>query len=169
MSARPFGRPPLVRSVAIGVGATAIMDVSSEVRRRATGVAPLDYRLVGRWIGHLRHRRLYHQDIAAARPIVHEREIGWAAHYTIGTAFAAALVLARPNWHAEPTFAPALATGLLSTAAPWLLMQPAFGMGVAASRTADPTTARLRSLCTHATYGIGLYLAAATAARLRRL
>jgi len=37
-------------------------------------------------------------------------------------------------------------------------MQPAFGLGVAAAKTPDPTTARLRSLRTHATYGLGLYL-----------
>jgi hypothetical protein len=37
-------------------------------------------------------------------------------------------------------------------------MQPAFGLGVAAAKTPDPTAARLRSLRTHATYGLGLYL-----------
>jgi Protein of unknown function (DUF2938) len=89
------------------------------------------------------------------------------AHYAIGTTFATALVLARPAWAAQPTLVPALATGVASTAAPWLLMQPAFGMGIAASRTPNPTTVRLRSLRTHAIYGAGLYLAAITAVRPR--
>jgi hypothetical protein len=31
-----------------------------------------------------------------------------------------------------------------------------FALGVAAAKTPDPTAARLRSLRTHATYGIGL-------------
>ena len=51
-----------------------------------------------------------------------------------------------------------MAMGLGSTAAPWLIMQPAFGLGVAAAKSPDPTVARLRSLRTHATYGLGLYL-----------
>jgi hypothetical protein len=38
-----------------------------------------------------------------------------------------------------PAMAMAMATGLGSTAAPWLVMQPAFGLGVAAAKTPDPT------------------------------
>lgn len=49
-------------------------------------------------------------------------------------------------------------TGLGSTAAPFFLMQPAFGLGVAASKTPNPTVARFRSLRAHAVYGLGLYL-----------
>jgi hypothetical protein len=160
-------RPPLARAVAIGVGATAIMDISGEILRRVTSVAPLDYRLLGRWIGHLRHGRVRHENIHTAQPIAHERPLGWVAHYAIGTGFAAALVLSCPGWAARPRLGPALATGVASTAAPWLLMQPAFGMGIAASNTANPTRARVHSLRTHAIYGSGLYLAALMAVHLR--
>lgn len=45
-------------------------------------------------------------------------------------------------------------------------MQPAFGMGVAASRTPNPTVARWRRLRTHAIYGFGLYLAAIAAGQV---
>jgi hypothetical protein len=51
-----------------------------------------------------------------------------------------------------------MAIGLGTIIAPWFLMQPAFGLGVASAKTHDPTAARLRSLRTHATYGLGLYL-----------
>jgi hypothetical protein len=37
-------------------------------------------------------------------------------------------------------------------------MQPAFGFGVAASKTPNPAQARLRSLMNHAVFGFGLYL-----------
>jgi hypothetical protein len=37
-------------------------------------------------------------------------------------------------------------------------MQPAFGMGIAAAKTAKPTHARLRSLMNHVVFGFGLYL-----------
>ena len=41
---------------------------------------------------------------------------------------------------------------------PWLVMQPSFGFGIAASRAPNPTGARLKSLMTHTVFGIGLYL-----------
>jgi Protein of unknown function (DUF2938) len=53
-----------------------------------------------------------------------------------------------PGWAERPTLGPAMAVGLGSTAAPWPVMQPAFGLGVAAAKSPP---ARLRSLRTHAT------------------
>jgi hypothetical protein len=44
-------------------------------------------------------------------------------------------------------------------------MQPGMGLGIAARRAPNPTAARMRSLTTHAVFGIGLY-AAGWAARL---
>jgi hypothetical protein len=41
---------------------------------------------------------------------------------------------------------------------PFFIMQPAFGLGFAASKTSNPTQARLRSLMNHTAFGIGLYL-----------
>ncbi|WP_078666922.1 DUF2938 family protein [Chitinophaga eiseniae] len=60
----------------------------------------------------------------------------------------------------RPTIGPPLAIGILTTVAPWFMMQPAFGFGVAASKTPNSAVARMRSLKTHTVYGIGLYLAA---------
>jgi hypothetical protein len=61
-----------------------------------------------------------------------------------------------------------MAVGLTTLAAPWLLMQPAFGMGLAASKTPNPHKARLGSLRAHATYGAGLWLGGKLAAALDR-
>lgn len=77
------------------------------------------------------------------------------------------LVAGRSGWADRPTLAPAMATGLGSTVASFALMQPAFGMGVAASKTPDPTVARLRSIRAHAIYGLGLYVSGHALARLR--
>jgi hypothetical protein len=49
---------------------------------------------------------------------------------------------------------------------PFFVMQPALGAGIAASKTPSPAQARLRSVATHAVFGIGLYLAAAMAAAI---
>jgi hypothetical protein len=44
--------------------------------------------------------------------------------------------------------------------APWFVLQPGMGAGIAASRTPNPRAARLRNLATHTVYGIGLYVSA---------
>lgn len=148
----------LVQGVAVGVGATLVMDVVAEVLRRTRGTKSLDYAMVGRWIGHMPEGVFRHDPIMAAAPVPHEKELGWAAHYTIGTGFAVALIAADPGWLSGPRFAPAVAWGVGTVVAPWLVMQPCFGLGVAASKTPDPLRARLGSLRAHATYGIGLWV-----------
>ncbi|MCA7999802.1 DUF2938 domain-containing protein [Burkholderia metallica] len=153
----------------IGAGATLVMDLWTLFRRRAFGIPSLDYALVGRWIGHMAQGRFRHASIAAAPPVPGERALGWFAHYAIGIAFAALPVaIAGTDWIAAPTPLPALVAGLGSVAAPFFVMQPAFGFGIAASRTPQPGVARRRSLVTHLSYGVGLYLAACTLAALAR-
>lgn len=151
----------VVRSVLIGVGATLVMDAWGLFLRRGLGIVTLDYRLVGRWIGHFRYGRFVHDGIGKAAPVGGEAALGWAAHYGIGIAFAAALIaIAGPDWARAPTLSPALAFGILSVAAPFFVMQPAMGAGIAASKAPSPGRARLRSLLTHAVFGLGLYLSA---------
>ena len=55
---------------------------------------------------------------------------------------------------------PALAFGVATVAAPFFLMQPAMGFGIASSKATNPNAARLRSLAAHTVFGIGLYLSA---------
>jgi hypothetical protein len=55
---------------------------------------------------------------------------------------------------------PALAVGVATIAAPWLVMQPAFGAGIAGAKTASPVAGRLRNLGTHVAFGLGMYAAA---------
>lgn len=63
-------------------------------------------------------------------------------------------------WH--PTLIPALIVGLGGVAAPFLIMQPAMGAGIAASRTPKPWLARARSIVTHFIFGIGLCVSGVT-------
>jgi hypothetical protein len=48
----------LVRAAVVGVAATTVMDLGGEIVRRTTGLATLDCRMLGRWIGHLRRGRV---------------------------------------------------------------------------------------------------------------
>lgn len=144
-----------------GIGATAVMDMWGIARKQLLGVAPPDYGLVGRWIGHMARGRFRHEAIAKSPPVQGERLIGWTAHYLIGIAFAAVLIgIWGVAWVQHPTIVPALIVGIGTVAAPFLLMQPGMGAGIAASRTSRPAAARLQSLITHAVFGFGLYAAA---------
>jgi hypothetical protein len=150
--------PDWIAIPAIGLAATAVMDAWAWLRRKVFGVPPLDYALVGRWLGNMRHGRLVHRPISASPPVRHERALGWIAHYATGIGFAGILVvLWGPGWLAEPRLLPALIVGTGSAVAPFFLMQPCFGAGIAASRTPRPGLARLHTLVTHAVFGLGLY------------
>jgi hypothetical protein len=155
-----------VSALVIGAGATAVTDLWGLARKRLLGVPAPDYSLVGRWIGYMPRGRFRHDPIAASPPLRGERLLGWTAHYLTGIAFAAALLaLWGLDWARRPTLGPALVVGIGTVLAPFLLMQPGMGAGVAASRTRDPAKARLQSLVTHTVFGFGLYAAGWLASR----
>ena len=149
-----------VSALFTGIGATALMDLWTIARKRLLGTAAPNYGLVGRWLGRMRRGSFRHESIAAAPPVHGERLIGWGAHYLIGIAFAGLLLgVWGLAWIQQPRIGPALAVGIGSVAAPFLVMQPGMGAGIAASRTPRPAAARLQSLATHAIFGLGLYAA----------
>jgi hypothetical protein len=147
--------------VLTGVGATMATDLWCLARQRVFAVALPNYGLVGRWIAHMARGRFFHGSIAAAAPVRGERAIGWSMHYAIGILFAFVLALAAgPRWFQHPTLAPAMLVGIGTVAAPFFVMQPAMGAGIAARRTPRPSAARFHSLVMHAIFGVGLYLTA---------
>ena len=150
----------VLRILLVGVGATLIMDAGALIRARVFGIASLDYGLVGRWLGHMLQGQFQHAAIVAAPRVRHERLTGWVFHYLTGIVFTMLLVgLKGVEWLNHPTLMPALATGLISLMAPFFILQPAFGFGIAASKTATPYVARRRSVITHLTFGLGLFVA----------
>jgi polyferredoxin len=151
----------LLNIVLVGIGATLVMDLGSLLRRRVFGTPLPNYLLVGRWIAHMGRGQFRHASMAAAAPIPGEQAIGWTAHYLIGIAFAGLLpAVGGSDWFAAPSPIPALIVGAGTLLAPFLLMQPAMGAGVAASRAPRPGAARLQSLVNHLVFGFGLYAAA---------
>ncbi|WP_303760643.1 DUF2938 domain-containing protein [Alcanivorax jadensis] len=143
----------------VGICATLVMDVWSWLRQPLLGVAPPNYAMVGRWLLHMGHGKFRHSAIATSPAMPGEKAVGWLAHYLTGLVFAGILLgIVGQGWIDQPTLAPALLVGIGTVAAPFLLMQPGMGAGIAASRTPAPNTARLQSLLTHGVFGIGLYL-----------
>lgn len=150
----------LMCSILTGAGATAVMDSWTFARKKLMGIAPPDYGLVGRWLGHMPRGRFRHERIAAAPAVKGELLIGWAAHYATGIAFAASLLaIWGLDWARHPTLGPALVVGVATVLAPFLLMQPGMGAGFFASRTPRPAAARVQSILTHTVFALGLYAA----------
>jgi hypothetical protein len=149
------------RAVPMGIAGAALMDAWGLLLRRGFSVSTLDYAMLGRWVGHFPRGRFVHSRIASAPPIPGERLLGWAAHYAIGITFAWLLfAIWGLGWSHSPTIWPPLVIGAGTVVAPWFVMQPAIGVGIAGSHSANPRLTRVRNLGTHAVYGLGLYLAA---------
>jgi len=151
----------ILGAIAIGIGATLVMDLWNLFLKRAFAIPSLSYCLLGRWVRHMPEGTLRHANIAAAPRKPHECTIGWIAHYTVGVVLALVFVVfAAGGWLARPTLLPPLLFGVGTVVFPFFILQPSFGLGIAASRAPNPTQARLKSLMTHIVFGIGLYACA---------
>ncbi|MGU3629638.1 DUF2938 family protein [Comamonas sp. C24C] len=147
-------------ALAVGIGATLLMDLWSEMLRRM-GVATLNYALLGRWCLHWRSGTWFHQSIGEASAAHGEKIIGWTVHYLIGILFAMTfLCIADPSWTEAPALVPALVFGAATVALPWFVLQPALGAGVASGKTPRPWRNRAVGLATHLVFGGSLYLCA---------
>lgn len=151
----------ILGGVMVGVGATLLQDLWNLFLKRAFGMPSLDLCLLGRWLRHMTAGTFRHASIVAAPPRARECAVGVIAHYTIGVVFACVLVvLTSGAWLARPTLLPALVVAVVTLVFPYFVMQPALGLGLASSRTANPTRARVKSLMSHVAYGLGLYICA---------
>lgn len=152
----------IIKTILVGVGATIVMDIWAFILK-LFNIKSLDYRFVGRWIGHFASRKFRHDKIFDSKPIQNEVFIGWLAHYLIGITFSILLVVIfGVEWLNHPTIFPALFVGLFTIVAPFFIMQPAFGLGIASSKLPSPNVMRFRSLLTHLIFGFGLYISALT-------
>jgi hypothetical protein len=149
-----------IGAVSVGLGATLASDLFALFLRTAFKFAPSNYRMVGRWVLYMPSGVFRHETIGSSAPKRGERAVGWSMHYMIGVAYGLGFVaLAGASWLQHPTPLPALLFGVVTVLMPFLVMQPAFGLGVAASKAPHPMKARLRSLGIHTSFGAGLYAA----------
>lgn len=143
----------------VGILATLFMDLWALFQSRILKLPVANFAMVGRWIGGMARGRFVHDNIGRASPVQGETALGWMFHYLTGVAYAVLLIaITGPDWLMEPTIMPAISVGLGTLAAPFLIMQPAFGFGIAASRTPKPGRARMLSGMAHGAFAIGLYL-----------
>jgi len=151
--------PSLISAIIIGLGATLTTDLWALFLKRAFKIAAPNYCLVGRWLRTMPEGIFWHSNINSAPSKNAECTVGWIAHYIIGITFAIAFIaLAGNTWLQRPILIPAIVFGFITVLMPFFIMQPAFGLGLAASKTPNPMQARLRSLMNHTSFGVGLYL-----------
>jgi hypothetical protein len=150
-----------ISTILIGFGATLIADLWALFLKHTFRIAAPNYCLVGRWLRYMPEGIFRHSSIGSVPQKSGECKVGWIAHYMIGITFVVIFIaFTGNNWLQHPTLMPAIVFGVVTVSAPFFMMQPAFGLGLAASKTANPTQARLRSLMNHTSFGIGLYLSA---------
>jgi hypothetical protein len=166
----PIDLERLLGAMAIGIGATMVMDLWNLFLKRAFSIPSLSYCLLGRWLRHMPEGTFKHASIAAAPPRTFECAVGRGAHYSIGVVLALLFVILAPSdWLTRPTPLPALLYGIGTVLFPFLILQPSFGLGLASSRAPAPARARLKSLATHTVFGIGLYACAVVLVHARHI
>jgi len=155
----------IFKTIITGIGATLVMDLWSLFQKYILKIPPLNYALVGRWVLLLPKGKFRHHTILSSPQIHGEMLTGWIFHYLTGIFFAfIPFSLDGKFWLQEPSLLIGVLAGLITLTAPFLMLQPAFGFGIAASRTPHPWLSRLLSLLTHIVFGIGLYGVAAVLA-----
>jgi hypothetical protein len=149
------------RSLAIGIGATALLDLWALFLNRVFGIPLANWAMVGRWFAYLPRGRFMHDTIADTPPVARELAIGWIMHYLIGALFAAIVLLIWGlDWARNPTLLPALIVGVVTVGCGWFILQPGMGFGLAASKRPNANQVRLIGLINHVVFGLGLWLAA---------
>lgn len=151
----------VLKAAVIGVGGTAILDLWAFLLQRLFNVPATNWAMVGRWIGNMLKGQFIQESMAKAAPVRGESAIGWTAHYLIGSGYGLLLVgLWGAEWLKQPTILPPLILAIGLLVAPYFIMMPGMGMGVAASKTPKPSMARLKSVVGHSVFGLGMYATA---------
>jgi len=149
----------LISTVLIGLGATLTFDLWAIFVKHAFKITPSNICLVGRWLRYMPEGTFKHSNIVSAPQKSAECMVGSIAHYIIGVMFAIPFVaLVGNSWLQRPTLISAIGFGGVTVLAPFFLMQPALGLGLAASKVSNPMQSILRRLMNHTMFVIGLYL-----------
>ncbi|HEX2255195.1 MAG TPA: DUF2938 domain-containing protein [Afifellaceae bacterium] len=151
----------VLTAVLIGIGGTVILDLWSAFMQRVFNVPATNWAMVGRWVGHMPAGRFVHENIGKAAPVSGELAIGWIVHYVIGIAYGLLLVgLWGAEWLREPTLLPPMILALGLLVAPYFIMMPGMGSGIAGAKTPKPNVTRLKSIAGHSVFGLGMHVTA---------
>lgn len=149
----------LLEILAVGVVATAASDIWQQAQRPVTGIPAANWPVTGRWVLGWREGRLYDPMIGSRTRLTGEATVGWLFHYLIGVIYGGIyLYLAYAVFNTLPTLLNGLIFGLITLAAPFLLMKPALGGGLFGLKAPEPRKGLFLSISAHAVFGAGLYV-----------
>lgn len=148
----------LLRASIIGIGGTIALDVWANVLQRVTGSPATNWAMVGRWLGHMPKGKFRRDNMGAVVPVSGEALLGWAFHYAIGIGYGLLLIaFCGSAWLAAPTVTPPIVLSLVLLVAPYFVMMPGLGFGIAGSKTPKPAVTRIKSVLAHTMFGLGMY------------
>ncbi len=150
-----------LKAALVGIGGTVLLDLYALSMARLFGVSATNWAMVGRWLGNMPRGKFTHEAMVSAEPVKGELAIGWTAHYVIGAGYGLLLLaLWGQGWLTSPTLLPPLVLSWALLVAPYFIMMPGMGLGIAGSRTPKPTITRLKSVMAHTAFGLGMYATA---------
>ncbi len=156
----------LFKAALVGVGGTIVLDLWALFIARVMGLSATNWAMVGRWFGNIPRGQFVHETMTKAEPVKGELAIGWIAHYAIGIGYGLLLpAFWGQDWIDRPTLLPPMILAWVLLVAPYFMMMPGMGMGIAGSRTPKPNVARLKSVMGHSVFGLGMYATAMALAR----
>ena len=148
----------MTQVIFIGLVATLVIDMWAVILRKTFKFPTTNWDMVGRWCAHLPSGKFIHRPISDSKPVRYEQTIGWLFHYIIGIAYACSyLMLMAYVVKSEPSLSSAIIFGVVTLIAPWLVLQPALGLGLFARLAEKPTTIRAINLSVHLIFGAVLY------------
>jgi hypothetical protein len=154
------------KAALIGVGGTIVLDLWALFMARVMGVSSTNWAMVGRWFGNMPRGQFVQAAIGKAEPVKGELAIGWIAHYAIGIGYGLLLLtFGGIVWLERPTLLPPMILVWVLLVAPYFMMMPGMGMGIAGSRTPNPNVTRLNSVMGHSIFGVSMYATAVVLAR----
>ena len=118
----------------------------------------IDWHLIGRWFMHLATGNFIFRNIPQSTPMHYENLLGWLVHYGIAIVYSALYILLsvyvfriRPRWYTAVIFSWAFML------VPFLVLQPAMGLGYFGSQAASQSLDCLTTFSFHTVFGLGIY------------
>ena len=144
--------------LAMGIGATLVIDLWATLLKHGFGIMPTNWAIVGRWFAGIPRGRFRLQLGSSVNPVRYELQLGWIAHYAVGICYAFAYVTILHIASSPVSLSTALAFGLVTVLAPWLVLMPGLGKGWFAAATPQPALTRLLNIVVHLIFGAALYV-----------
>jgi len=136
----------LIKAALIGAGGTLVLDLWAVFLVRVLHMPATNWSMVGRWIGNMPRGQFRHASMANAQSVTNETLIGWLAHYGIGISYGLLLLLfAGRSWLMHPTLLLPMIVAWVLLIAPFFIMMPGMGSGIAGAKTPNPNLTRVSS------------------------